>query len=169
MGWSCQDYVNIFLYTQIKLFTIMSNISKRERYKLPVAVFIILKNFNNQILLIKRSNTGWMDGFYSLPAGGLEEGEPINFAALRELEEEVAVKVDPKTLKIAHIIHSNINDERWLGYFFITDSWTGEPIVNEPEKHSEIKWVNLSELPENIIPYVKQALESKELYSNFGW
>jgi len=142
---------------------------KRERYKLPVAVFVILKNSDDQILLIKRANTGWMDGFYSLPAGGLEDIEPLNVAAARELKEEVDVEVDPDCLQLAHVLHANINDEKWLGYFFIAPSWIGEPRVNEPEKHSEVKWVNLLELPENIIPYVKQALESKNLYSNFGW
>lgn len=53
---------------------------KRERYCLSIAVFILLRK-GNQICMFKRTGTGWMDGFYSLPAGGLEEGETLTAAA----------------------------------------------------------------------------------------
>jgi hypothetical protein len=45
---------------------------KRERYCLSVAVFILLRK-GNQICIFKRTGTGWMDGFYSLLAGGLRK------------------------------------------------------------------------------------------------
>lgn len=45
---------------------------KRERYCLSVAVFILLRN-GNQRCMFKRTGTGWMDGFYSLLAGGLRK------------------------------------------------------------------------------------------------
>ncbi|HPO05902.1 MAG TPA: hypothetical protein PLQ36_02205 [Candidatus Gracilibacteria bacterium] len=43
----------------------------RERYALPVAVFMFLQK-GEEILLIRRANTEWLDGFYSVPAGALE-------------------------------------------------------------------------------------------------
>ena len=47
---------------------------RRERFKISIAVFLFLIK-DNKILLIKRSNTGWMDGFYSVPAGSIDGSE----------------------------------------------------------------------------------------------
>lgn len=72
---------------------------KRERHQLSVAVFVVLRR-GEKICLIRRANTGWMDGFYSLPAGGLESGETLLNAAVREAHEETGVTIEAaSTLK----------------------------------------------------------------------
>ena len=145
--------------------------AKKDRYLLPIAVFMLFIK-GDEILLIKRSHTGWMDGYYSLPAGGLENNESIEKTVIRECKEEVDVSVKEEDIKLIHVLHSNINDEKWIGIFFNTMKWEGEIKVNEPHKHSEIKWVKINELPENIIPYVKQSInESQKInsYSEYGW
>ncbi|CAM6534914.1 hypothetical protein CISECK367B_23450 [Citrobacter sedlakii] len=48
----------------------------RDRYNLSIAVFVLLLK-DNEICMLRRGNTGWMDGYFSLPAGGLEQGEPL--------------------------------------------------------------------------------------------
>ena len=70
-----------------------------ERYTLSVTVFILLRQ-DNEICMLKRSGTGWMDGYYSLPAGGLEDGETLSMAAARELKEETGVSIAPEKLQI---------------------------------------------------------------------
>lgn len=67
------------------------------RYRLSASVFVIFAR-GADLLLLRRKGTGWMDGFYSLPAGGLEEGEAIRDAAVRQAEEEVRLRVDPDRL-----------------------------------------------------------------------
>lgn len=54
-----------------------------ERFTLPAYVCIILEK-DNKVLLIKRSKTGWMDGFWTIPGGGLEENESLAHATARE-------------------------------------------------------------------------------------
>ena len=54
---------------------------KRERFKLSLSVFLLLVKDDN-VLLIKRSNTGWMDGYYSVPAGALDEHESLEEAVM---------------------------------------------------------------------------------------
>jgi 8-oxo-dGTP diphosphatase len=146
-------------------------LTKRERFKLSLSVFLFLIK-DNKVLLIKRGNTGWMDGFYSVPAGALDGNEPLTKAVCREAHEEVAVAVDPKNVKLVHTMHCMTERSEWVGAFFVADSWEGDPKVNEPEKYEEVKWNDLDELPENTIPYVKQAIESLKngiSYSEYGW
>lgn len=143
--------------------------TKRERYKISIAVFLFLIQ-ENKILLIKRSNTGWMDGFYSVPAGSIDGDETLVRSIMREAKEEVNVDVKEADLHLVHTLHCLTHGEEWMGVFFIANKWKGEPTVNEPHKHSEVKWVNIHVLPGNIIPYVKQAIESylnKSIYSEY--
>jgi 8-oxo-dGTP pyrophosphatase MutT (NUDIX family) len=141
----------------------------RERFKLSVSVFLLLKK-RDEILLLKREHTGWMDGFYSIPAGAIDGKETLLEAAVREAKEEVGVTVNPDDIMLFHTMHCFTHGEEWLGQFFVTEKWIGQPKVNEPHKHSEIKWTEVTQLPDNIIQYVKQAIDcfQKEiLYSSY--
>lgn len=143
----------------------------RERYNLSIAVFVLLLR-GNEICMLRRGNTGWMDGFYSLPAGGLEQGEPLSTAAARELREETGVHVSPSVMALAHTMHVWTENRSWMGHFFICKEWNGVPFLAEPDKHSEASWKNIEVLPEDTIPYVRQAIEAikeAQSYSEFGW
>ena len=42
----------------------------------------------------------------------------------------------------------------------------------EPDKCSELSWYDINNLPENIIPCVKKAIENYQnniMFDNFGW
>lgn len=130
---------------------------RRERFKLSVSVFLLFIS-DNKVLLLKRSNTGWMDGYFSIPAGALDGTETLSEAVIREAKEEVGVIVDPNDIGLIHTMHCFTNGEEWLGQFFMTQKWQGQPTIKEPDKHNELKWVNITNLPENIIPYVQQAI-----------
>jgi hypothetical protein len=56
--------------------------------------------------------------------------------------------------------------------FFTADKWEGEIKKMEPNKCEDLGWFDLENLPENTIPYVKQAINciiNKQFYSEFGW
>lgn len=123
-------------------------------------------------MLIKRSNTGWMDGFYSVPAGALDGKETLTQAVIREAREETGIKVKIGNVQMVHTAHNTTEGDEWIGAFFVTKKWQGEPKVMEPQKHSEVSWVNIKSLPKNTIPYVKQAIKRycKNIqYSEYGW
>jgi 8-oxo-dGTP pyrophosphatase MutT (NUDIX family) len=89
--------------------------------RMSAAVHLLLIK-NDQILLLRRFNTGWQDGFYSLPAGHVDAGESVT--------------------------------------------------AQEPHKCDDRRWYPLEALPSNIIPYIKQRLESYQkgvLFSEHGW
>ena len=143
----------------------------RERYNLSIAVFVLLLR-ENEICMLRRSNTGWMDGCYSLPAGGLESGETLSEAAARELKEETGVQASPSALTLAHTMHVWTENRSWIGHFFICREWSGVPFLAEPDKHSEVSWKNTETLPAETIPYVRQAIvaiKEARTYAELGW
>lgn len=81
---------------------------RKQRYKSLVAVFaIILKDDN--VLLQKRINTGYKDGWYDLGTSGhLEENESLEAAMQRELLEELGISVSLDNIQFSSLIHKMI-------------------------------------------------------------
>lgn len=144
-----------------------------ERFKPRAAVFAILRR-GNTVLLQNRKNTGFFDGWYSLPGGHIEEGEPLREALVREIKEELCLEVTPEQLQFAHLLH-RIGPGDTLQYFdmfFEVTDWTGEPVIGEPEKSDELRWTALDQLPEKTVADMRQVLEAVaagQEYGEAGW
>ncbi|MBA8882055.1 NUDIX domain-containing protein [Phyllobacterium myrsinacearum] len=78
--------------------------------------------------MLRRKGTGWMDGLFSIPAGGLEADEIIGAAAIREACEEVGVQIEPVDLQYVHTLHSN-GRPNMAGAFLSGDSMGRHPLV----------------------------------------
>ena len=111
---------------------------------------------DKKILLSKRCNTGWMDGYWHIPGGGVEEGEFLWQAVIREAYEEIGVEVDRADLKLMYVLNMN---ETTLGFYFVTSQWKNEPQNKEPDECSEIQWFDCNNLPLEISPYSQKALQ----------
>ena len=141
-----------------------------ERFKLIPAVHLFLIK-DDQVLLLRRFNTGWEDGNYSVPAGHADGNETMRQAMAREALEEIGVTIRPEDLEIAHVMHRMSDSER-VDFFFTAATWDGQPSNVEPEKCDDLSWYSLNALPENTIDYIRQALEcyqKGESYSELGW
>jgi 8-oxo-dGTP pyrophosphatase MutT (NUDIX family) len=137
-----------------------------------LASYIVLIQ-DEKVLLARRFNTGYRDGFYSLPAGHVEAGETFTQALLREMQEEIGVQLKPESLSSPHILHrkGEDGDER-VDAFFVVRDWSGEVHNLEPEKCDDLSWFPISHLPESTIPYIRSVLEnigSGISYSEYGW
>lgn len=140
------------------------------RNKYPVAVHIFFLR-EDLILLLRRFNTGYEDGNYSVVAGHVDAGETVTQAAMREAYEEVGVVLEPANLQIVHVMNRKSKDER-IDFFIAVRHWDGEVTNHEPGKCDEVTWVPIDALPANTIPYVKSAIEAYQAgvyYSEFGW
>jgi ADP-ribose pyrophosphatase YjhB (NUDIX family) len=117
-----------------------------------------------------------MDGMYSFPAGHLGgDEETLSGAVVREAREEVGVEIDVADLELVHVMHRKQRkptDERRINLFFVAKKWRIEPRIMEPDKCDDLGWFELDDLPDNTIPYVKQAISCfrKNIeYSEYGF
>ena len=140
------------------------------RSRFPVAVHLLFIK-DGKILLLRRFNTGYEDGNYSLVAGHLEAGETVTQTAIREAQEEAGVQIAPENIEVAHVIHRKSNDER-IDFFVQVKAWDGEICNMEPDKCDDLSWFPIQCLPVNMIPYVRFGLENYQkgvFYSEHGW
>ena len=128
----------------------------RARFPVTVHLFFFREN---QILLLRRFNTGFRDGEYSVPAGHLDGNETVMQAGIREAQEEVGVALAEQDMTFSSVMHRIECDER-VDFFVRVHQWAGEPFNAEPDKCDDLRWVEINSLPANIIPYVKQALDN---------
>jgi 8-oxo-dGTP pyrophosphatase MutT (NUDIX family) len=143
----------------------------KTRHQNTPAVYLVLIN-KNEVLLLRRFNTGYADGKYNMIAGHVEPNESFTDAVIREAKEEAGITLSRHGLHIAHIMHRKCPNAEYIDTFFVAKNWTGEITNKEPHKCDDLSWFSLSELPVNIMPYISQAIlcvTSGIFYSEYGW
>ncbi|MGP4040985.1 NUDIX hydrolase [Gracilibacillus sp. D59] len=142
----------------------------KDRFKVIPAVHIFLLK-DDQILLLRRFNTGYQDGNYSVLAGHLDGDEDVIAAAQREASEEAGITINYQDLRVVGVIHRKSVEER-IDFFLVADKWTGEITNMEPAKCDELDWYPLKKLPDNMIPYVRKAIDNymeDKLFDVYGF
>jgi len=126
-----------------------------ERFKITPAVFAFIEK-EGKIVLMRRANTGYMDGHYTVPAGHVEDAELPYEAFIREVEEETGLKV--KAWEQVHSMYNISQSIPYIYFFYKVTDFEGEIANIEPEKCDHIDWFHLDAIPENIIDYIADAL-----------
>jgi 8-oxo-dGTP diphosphatase len=150
-----------------------------ERFRALCAAHLFLLR-GDDVLLLRRANTGYADGSYSVIAGHLDGDEEVVAAIIREAREEAGITLAAEDARVVGVMHRKSNDER-IDFFLIARRWRGDVINAEPGKCDELLWRPLDALPENVIPYVRRALTltvqvddqrrgvSGVWFESFGW
>lgn len=110
---------------------------------------------DGKVLLLRRANTGVMDGRYTLPGGHRQRGETVASAAARECREEAAVEV----LRIRAVAALPYVDG--VNFVFEAVQWRGEPAIAEPDKCDAIAFAPPDALPAQTAPFVATALRCR--------
>ena len=82
----------------------------KERHKAVPASYLILKD-GDKILLGRRTNTGYYDGWYTVPSGHVEVGELPLECLLREAYEEIGITFKKEDARFVHTMYRARHDE----------------------------------------------------------
>lgn len=122
--------------------------------KLPVPTYrvvLVLVEYQKRYLLIQEAKPHLGNPWY-LPAGGVEPGENLVTAAIRETREEAGLEVLPKyLLGIEHTIPPESSVDRpeietWR--FFLVAEYLGGTLKTTPDTESlQAQWFSPEEIP----------------------
>jgi ADP-ribose pyrophosphatase YjhB (NUDIX family) len=137
-----------------------------------VGAHLLLLDSAGRILLGRRTGTGWADGWWHAhPAGHLDEGgESVLDAVVREAHEELGVDVRVQDLRHVVTVHQRNQDspQTRMQLFFSCTRWTGTPRITEPHLCTEIGWFSPQDLPPDLVPYTRAAIEAMARQQTFA-
>ena len=145
----------------------------KKNVDIPACCLILLKESN--VLLLRRYNTGYEDGNYSVIAGHVEAGETFTECIIRESKEEAGIILKPEDVKVVQVIHRKAQKGELcdrVGVFFIAKNWNGKIINKEPDKCDDLSWFDLNAMPKNVVPCVKRVIDcvkKKSFIVNYGF
>jgi ADP-ribose pyrophosphatase YjhB (NUDIX family) len=148
--------------------------ARPARFRLVAAVHLFLIH-EGRILLLRRANTGYEDGHWSVVAGHLDGGETVQAAAAREAREEVGIEIDPRDLPVVGTMQRRApvpGDDERIDFFLTASEWSGTIRNAEPRKCNALAWYPLDSLPPDLIPYIRRALDNYRRgvwFDTLGW
>jgi 8-oxo-dGTP diphosphatase len=129
-----------------------------NKFKMFVTVHLFLIH-TGKILLLRRYNTGYEDGNYSLVAGYLNGNEQIKAAMVREAWEEAGIELSQEDLEVVGVMQRKPFEEH-IDFFLAASTWSGDIVIKERNKCDELSWFDEHDLPKNTIPYIRRALNN---------
>lgn len=150
---------------------------EQRRFKLKTGVLLLLVQ-DDQLLLSRRYQTGIDDGLYVVPMGCHDGRETLTDALIREAKEEIGIMLAPQDIQVCHVMHrlhhmpvKELSFEQ-MDVFFKVQSFSGTIRNMEPEKCDELAFYPLNNLPDKVVPFIRQAItcvQTQQFYSEFGW
>ncbi len=127
---------------------------KAERDRFPAVAHVMLRRAD-QLYLLRRSHTGFMDGYYVLPGGHVSHGESVTQGAYRECLEEAGVRAELQPRCVLPYISG-----RHQGFNFVFEAlnFQGEPYVAEPELFDAGGWYPIDGLPGRCAPWIAEVV-----------
>jgi putative (di)nucleoside polyphosphate hydrolase len=144
-------------------------------------VGVMLVNADGKVFVAERLDsrhgTNHTAGFWQMPQGGVDEGEDLEQAALRELAEETGVAGGSVTIikRTAEALRYDLPDELigklWKGkyrgqeqiWFLARFSGADADIdleAHDPPEFAQWKWLDPEELPDVIVPFKKRLYQT---------
>lgn len=113
-----------------------------------VGLGIIIVNGEGEILVMKRD--GSHAPYWSIPGGKLELGETFEAGAKRELSEELDIAIkNPEVIAVTNNLKTYESEgTHFISIILLVKEFAGEPKIMEPDKCTEVRWVDPQDLPQ---------------------
>jgi 8-oxo-dGTP diphosphatase len=116
--------------------------SDARRPDVPEVVVAVLRDQDRVLLCHRSPGRRWYPNVWDLPGGHVEPGERPAAALVRELAEELGIRVREPSPEPAARIRADDFDLR----IWVLDTWAG-PVRNlAPDEHDDLAWVDLDGL-----------------------
>ena len=142
------------------------------KYRANVAA--ILRNAKGEILICERLG---MPGAWQFPQGGIDEGESLEQALLRELSEEIGLVADDLTIverkgPYRYVFGNGRTKKGYHGkeqHYFLADFSAPDSRINVATEHPEFqafRWVAPEKFDLNWLPEMKRDVY-REVFRDF--
>ncbi|MFN2459172.1 MAG: NUDIX hydrolase [Candidatus Velthaea sp.] len=101
-------------------------------------------------VLLGRRIAAYGGGRLQLPGGKPNDGEPLEAAALRELEEETGLRAEQAREVAVQVDDFPEVGKRYTTHFFLVADASGTLQNREPEKCEDWRWYPLDALPDDL-------------------
>ena len=92
-----------------------------------------------------------------MPGGKVDFGERVEDAIVREIAEEVGVKIALlRSLGVVQMI--GLDDQHWVAPIYLAEVVAGEPENREPGKHKAMVWAPLDAPPSPLAVAAREAI-----------
>ena len=145
----------------------------KNRRLTRVAVYLIGMQ-DDKILLAKRKNVEHMNGYWSLVAGHVYEGESSTQAMIREAHEECELTLTEKDLQLIGAMHQSSPPFDYINFIFFADLSNHNPTNLETQKCEALEFYCIKNLPSPMAHYIldiieKSTSEKKLWIAEHGW
>lgn len=121
-----------------------------------VGVGLIVRQPDGKVLMCRRLKTPEA-GHWSIVGGKIDIMEPAVDAVRREAEEETGLKIG--RVDFVGVVEAILGheDQHWLSLIYVTDDFSGEAFLTEPDKHSDLQWIDPDQPPQPLSFFAQQA------------
>lgn len=118
---------------------------------------VILRD--NRLLLVYRKRDP-ESGHWGLPGGKVEPFETLQQAVRREISEETGLQIEQMRLLCIVEQITPERKEHWIAPVFMADTFTGEPVIREPDALGDMRWFPSDTLPQPLTCATEKALQA---------
>lgn len=119
----------------------------------------LILNDKDEALLIRRGPLAKNDvGFWNQPGGGVEFGEKVADAIVREIKEELDIEIE--LIRMLCFSEQILLDQgqHWFAVTWLAKIKSGEPKIVEVGKHDKLEWIPLDKMPEKLSSTTKDSV-----------
>jgi 8-oxo-dGTP diphosphatase len=132
---------------------------KRGIDYIGVGVGAIIVDPDGRLFLSRRGPEAKNErGLWEFPGGSVEFGETLAQALIREMIEEYGIQIQVGDLLdvVDHILANE--KQHWVSPTYLCTIISGEPVIKEPKKCSQIGWFFPNEIPDDLSMISQQNL-----------
>ncbi|HPR09889.1 MAG TPA: NUDIX domain-containing protein [Candidatus Saccharibacteria bacterium] len=147
---------------QQTVIVVENNPSSSDALEHPLfraAVFAMVFDDQNRVLLHERAGTNFLPGYWDFPSGHVEK-ESFTAAAVRELSEESGLSTTEADIELAYL-GINLLDQSYVNAIYRVLKWHGTPKIMEPEKCSGMQFFALDALPTKLTLGVRLMMQQQ--------